>query len=473
MTMKFIKKYRTVLIIIGVAVSALIVISIVKSAGQPAGSSQFQTVAAQRGTLSATVGATGTVRANQSAILNWQSTGTVEDVCVKVGDLVTADQELASLTSTSLPQNVILARADLVAAQRNLDDTLRSETAKMQAQQVLVQAQKAVEDAQKKVYATKYPRASQALIDNTEARIKLAQRQLAKTSDAYRHAKRLPDSNPDKAEAEMNMTNAMIQLNQLKANLNYYTGKPDELDIAEANANLALAMSRLADAQRDFERLKNGPAADDIDAARARVEAAQATINMGIIIAPFAGTITQAGSKSGDLVAPGDTAFRLDDLSHLLVDVQVSEVDINNIKIGQSVKLTFDAILGKEYKGIVAEVGQAGNTVQGVVNFTATVELSDADTQVKPGMTAAVTILVKQLNDVLLVPNRAVRLLDGDRVVYILKNGIPQPVKIQLGASSDTDSEVIDGTLKVGDLIVLNPPTVFGPNGGGGAQGGG
>ena len=73
-------------------------------------------------------------------------------------------------------------------------------------------------------------------------------------------------------------------------------------------------------------------------------------------------------------------------------------------------------------------------------------------------MTAAVNIVVDQLQDVLLVPNRAVRVLEGKRVVYVLKDGSLQPVEITLGASSDTVSEVLEGELKEGDLIVLNPP---------------
>jgi HlyD family secretion protein len=89
------------------------------------------------------------------------------------------------------------------------------------------------------------------------------------------------------------------------------------------------------------------------------------------------------------------------------------------------------------------------------------VELTNPDEFVRPGMTAAVNILVREVKDVLLVPNRAVRVVDGQRVVYVLKNGLPEMVKIRLGATSDTFSEVINGDLKVGDLIVLNPPTTF------------
>jgi len=117
-----------------------------------------------------------------------------------------------------------------------------------------------------------------------------------------------------------------------------------------------------------------------------------------------------------------------------------------------------------------------GNVTQGAVNFTVTVEITVADEQVKPGMTAVVNIVVNALKDVLLVPNRAVRLVDGQRVVYVLRNGQPVEVKITLGASSDTVSEVVSGDLKEGDLIILNPSTtLISPGGGmgGGPFGGG
>ncbi len=77
----------------------------------------------------------------------------------------------------------------------------------------------------------------------------------------------------------------------------------------------------------------------------------------------------------------------------------------------------------------------------------------------KPGMTAGVNIVTTEIEDVLLVPNRAVRSQDGERVVYVVRNGTPTPVEVTLGASSDTQSQVLAGDLKEGDEIMLNPPT--------------
>jgi HlyD family secretion protein len=196
------------------------------------------------------------------------------------------------------------------------------------------------------------------------------------------------------------------------------------------------------------------------------VDSAQAIVNQAQLTAPFAGTVAETYSMSGDQVSPGTLGFRVDDVSRLLVDVQVTEVDINSIQVGQPVTVMFDAILGAEYNGKVVDVAQAGEIAGGSVSFTVTVELTDADAQVKPGMTAAVTVTVKELADVLLVQNRAVRLVEGQRVVYVLRNGIVEQIAITLGASSDSSSEVVAGDLKEGDLVILNPPANFMTSGG-------
>jgi HlyD family secretion protein len=220
------------------------------------------------------------------------------------------------------------------------------------------------------------------------------------------------------------------------------------------------------DAEREWERLKDGPDPEDIAVAKARIDAAQANLELASIQAPFEGVISAIEVKPGDQVSQGMLAFELVDLSRMLVDVEVSEVDINRVKIGQPAVLTFDAVLDREYIGEVVEIDLTGQVVQGVVNFFVTVEIRDPDESVKPGMTAAVNLIVDQLDDVLLVPNRAVRVVDGERVVYILENDQLQRIPIQLGVSSETFSEVLEGKLSPGQRVVLNPPAVFEAGGG-------
>jgi HlyD family secretion protein len=459
----FLKKFWIAIVVVIVAVAAFLVW---QNSRKAAGSSTFQTVAAAHGTLTASVGATGTVRAGQTANLAWQTTGRVETVKVAIGDAVKADDVLATLAQTSMSQNVILAEADLITAQKSLDDLMASTTSLAQAEQNLANAKQAVKDAQDKVDGITYDRASDNLIQQTQANIDLAKRDVSKAEDNYKLYRTKPDGDSNKAQALLTLTNARQRLTDLTNQYNWYTGKATSLDAEKYRANLAVAQSQLADAQREVDRLKNGPSADDIAAAKARVAAAQSTLNQSKIVAPFNGVITQAESVPGDMVSAGTVAFRVDDLSRLLVDLQISEVDINNVTVGQPVSVTFDAVQGKTYTGKVSRISQAGDSSGSGVNFTVTVELTETDELVKPGMTAAVTITVREISDALLVQNRAVRQVNGKRVVYVLKNNLPVAVEIRLGATSDSNSEVVGGDLKEGDLVILNPPSVNGPFGG-------
>jgi HlyD family secretion protein len=414
----FFRKRKKIIIPVVVILVIIALFLVFRPRGnEQAGRFQFTTI--ERGNLTATVGATGSVRARQTASVVWLSAGTVEDVNVKIGDEVKAGDVLASLSKTSLPQNIILAEAELVSAQQALDEVMNSDTARAQAWIALRKA----EDDFEKAYN-------------------------------YRDALNYPGRRTEVTLVRESTPFGIVEVP--KSRTYKVKGTPEE--IAKADADLALQEAQYEDAKRAYERLADGPNKDDLAAAQARVEAAQATLNMAHLAAPFAGTVTEAAPLPGDQVIAGMTAFRVDDLSSLLVDVELSEVDINTVTVEQPVTLSFDAILGAEYQGQVIKVSQAGTVVNGVVNFTVTVELTDADELVKPGMTAAVNIVVKEIKDAVLVPNRAVRLVDGDRVVFVTgEDGTPKKVEIRLGSSSDTMSVVTGGDLKEGDQVILNP----------------
>ncbi len=453
-------KHKTIAILVLLTVAIVVFIGIWRMNRAEEGLGAYQTAAIERGTLIASVGATGNVRANQTAILTWQTSGTVETVNVAVGDRVKGGDVLASLSPTSLTQNIILAQADLVTAERSLENLLASDTARAQAQLALVTAQQKYDSAKATLdgmLATNRGGTSDDIL-NAQAQLTIAQNNLKQAQAVYDMFKNRPDDDPQKAQAYTALYNARLAVERAQNSLNFFLLVPSGNDVDKARANLALAEAQLEDAQREWERLKNGPDPNDVLAAQARVDAARAAVRMAQLIAPFDGTVTVANPLPGDQISPTTIGFRVDDLSRLLVDVQVSEVNINSIAVGQPVTITFDAVLGQEYHGEVVQVAQAGTITQGVVNFTATVELTDADSQVKPGMTAAVTINVMQLDDVLLVPNRAVRLQEGQRYVFVIRNGQPEKVEITLGASSDFYSEVIAGDLEEGDTIILNPP---------------
>jgi HlyD family secretion protein len=466
------RKGRIWLSIALVLLVAVLVFVFLTIRARSSSASTYQTTTVERGNLNATIGATGNLRAAQTASINWQTSGMIAAVNASPGDLVEAGFVLASLSPTSLAQNVVLAQADLVTAQRNLDSVLQSSTQRAQAQLNLVNAQKSYNSANNTLtgmLATNHG-GSSADILYYQAQLTIAQSTYDSAKAMYDNVKDRADSDMLKAQAYTAFYNADQALRRAKANLNFFLLVPSGSDIDLARAKLALAQSQLDDAQREWTRLKDGPDPADVEAARARVDAAQATMNYARLAAPFAGTVTVVDAMAGDQVTAGSPGFRVDDLSRLLVDVQVSEVDINRVVVDQAVIVTFDAALGKEYHGKVVEVSRVGTSVQSVVNFNVTVELSDPDENVKPGMTASVTITVQSLENVLLVPNRAVHLENGQRLVYVLRNGVLIQVPVTLGASDDTMSELLTGDLSAGDVLVLNPPLDFRPGQDNGAR---
>lgn len=509
------KRFLTILIIILVVAGGLFLFGRYRAEQLRAATlANLQTEPAQLGNLTATVGATGVVRSNQSAILTWQTSGTVENVVVRAGDTVTADQPLAALKQTTLPQNVILAQADLVNAQKALDalynldlqqaqalnavedaeqalkDIQNTELQLALALQTIADAEKTLETANRNLRILQTP-ASQADIDAAKAQVVLAEQALDRARTQFEPWENKPEDNAVRAQLLANLSAKQAEYDAAVRKLNGFLGtysNPLDMAVAEANvataqaqllqaqqdyedlqngpseAQIALLEAQLADAQKTYEDIRNGPDPDDVAAAEARIAAIQATLDSAFITAPFDGVLSDVIVKPGDLVSPGSIAFQLNDLSHLLVDVEVSEVDINRIKAGQDAILTFDAILAKEYHGKVTDVALVGTTSAGVVSFKVTLELLDADENVRPGMTAGVNLVISELENVLLVPNRAVRVQNGNRVVYVTTTTSLTPVAVivELGASSESYSEVIGGELKEGDAIVLNPPTDFG-----------
>lgn len=513
-------------VLIVLAVLAVLIVVLPKVLPQPsaAGQGNYQTVAVEKGNLTSYIGATGTVRSNQSATVSWQTSGKVALINISKGQVMAANSVLAQLDQLSLSQNLILMQATLVNDQKALDDLLKSQTAAAQAQQAVENAQKALDD-----YSTNFPstqaqaqktladardalktaqdnraalnaiHGTQAQIDTAQANVLSVNKQVGDAQTAFDNVSGYDVSDLRRANALATLQNLKVQYTTALNNLAYLQGSPTADEIAQADAKLAQAeanltttqhnwdrvkdgsnptdkailAAQLADAQRAYDRVKDGPNPDDVFAAQARIAADQATLDQAKLKAPFAGTITVVNSQVGDIVSPGTSAFQLDDLSRLFVDVDVSEVDIAKVALGQDVSLTFDALQGKEFTGKVNDIALVGRVTSGTVNFTVTVEITNKTDEIKPGMTAAASIAVNQLQGVILVPNRAIRTINGARIIYILKNGAATQLEITLGASSNTQSEVTSGNMQIGDQVILNPPStgIFG-TGTGGNRGG-
>jgi HlyD family secretion protein len=174
-----------------------------------------QTVPYEKGNLTAIVGATGTVRALQTATLVWQTNGRIEAIDIKVDDKVTAGQKLASLAQSSLSPSIIGAEADLVTAQRNLDDLRNSNLAKAQAEQTLANAQKAYSDALgNRLFNNRNRATNQDLVDQARSAVVIAQDKVDKAQEYYNKFSETRDDDPQKAAALSALANARQNLDQ-------------------------------------------------------------------------------------------------------------------------------------------------------------------------------------------------------------------------------------------------------------------
>jgi HlyD family secretion protein len=437
--------------------------------------STYQTAVIARGTLTASIGATGTIEPRQQASVAFAITGRVGSVGVQLGDRVTKGQVLMALDPAYYPQQVLSAQIDLINAQKALDNLKTSQAALAQAELDLANAKKALDAAQ-----TDY---TTAVKNNSEGWVQTAQKLVDQTWADYQTYLHGNDGSL-KAIIELHRRyqawlNALRELEKAQhyrdLGIGATGGNKDTLMALEiAKGKLDLAQAQYDDALATYNRLKNGVPSQDLQAAQARVDAAQATLDQVTIKAPFSGTIMDVNVLPGDTVSPGTVALVIADISELHVDVPIAEVDYNRLATGQGVQLVLDAISDTTYHGTVTQIGLNASNAGGSVTYPARVVMSDADGKVLPGMTAAVSIEVSHLENVLMVPNRAVRALNGSLVVYILQNKVLKAVTVTLGASNDTMSEVLTGGLKEGDVVVLNPPTtLFGGSTGGGAGGGG
>jgi HlyD family secretion protein len=466
---------KTIYIVAGVvgvlAISAMLFLVFKPKSPATTLKNDTETTQIDSGTVSKIVGATGTVSSEQSAILVWKTSGIVSEMYFQVGDLVQAGDILAVLDPGSLSPVEILAKADLVVAEKALDNLLESHTQAARALQeveaaqevldearspdinqaaafqAIAEADKAVADAERKLKTLTSPVSQDALaqaqanlvllekkVNDNQAMIDRIQKKLDKRDDQYqpwesrrRYKQFMEGLEFQRIQLQIKYENAVQKYENLQLPPNPIDVALAKADLLEAQAqqyeaqkqwerikdgtspaDLALLEAQLADAQREWQRVQDGPTVEDISMAQARVTAAQATLDKARIVAPFDGSITEVISKPNDQVAPGTPAFRLDDLSSLWVDVGVSEIDINRVAVGQPVILSFDAILAKEYNGQVVEVAPVGSSNQGIVDFKVRVEINDADADVRPGMTAAVEIIVEGTDEeVFFTPNRS------------------------------------------------------------------
>jgi HlyD family secretion protein len=465
----FYNKNKRLVWIIAAALLILVIGLVIFIPKQDAATEDVQYVQVSRGSITESIGEVGYVEAQPSASINWSYGGIVGEHDLKVGDHIKKDDVLMELDFSSWPNESLQAQSDLLDAQLAYENMTSSDSDFQAALQ-------AVADAEYKVRTTKDMRdfwnfgsSSDERIDAIREKYLSAEWDVRVLEAEYETLRNtLEEDDPALIAAFEAFQAANLEGDSYLRALNQILGHSYDQVVATDFNDYDQAKAELLQVRAEYERLLDN--SQELAAAKANVQAIQNMINKAKIIAPFDGTITEISYQPGEFVETGSLAVQIDDLENLIVDVDVSEVDISKVEIGQSVAITFDALPYREYSGFVSTISSAGMDKNSIIKFRVTVNIEDADKSVKPGFTAVVSIITSQAEEALLVPNQALRNINGNYSVVVSgADGAPMPVRVEVGATSEAFTEIISGEITEGDQLIVMVNTNTSGFGGGGS----
>lgn len=210
-------------------------------------------------------------------------------------------------------------------------------------------------------------------------------------------------------------------------------------------------------------------ASESLRSAEISMQNLQDTMNNYTITAPISGTIIEKDAKVGDAVKTGDTLCIVYDLSYLEMSINVDELQISSISVGQKVQITADAVPDKTYVGTVTRVSMKGTANGGTTTYPVSIRIDDTD-GLRPGMNANAEIVVAEAKNALVVPNAAVvrgsyvlvtkdspSAANADTAMEAPEGFVYVPVKT--GVSDDDYTQIVSG-IQEGDTIGYDPSSV-------------
>ena len=210
-------------------------------------------------------------------------------------------------------------------------------------------------------------------------------------------------------------------------------------------------------------------ASESLRSAEISMQNLQDAMNNYTITAPISGTIIEKDAKVGDAVKAGDTLCIVYDLSYLEMGINVDELQISSITVGQKVQITADAVPDKTYVGTVTRVSMKGTSNSGTTTYPVTIRIDDTD-GLRPGMNANAEIVVAEAKNALVVPNAAVMrgsyvlvtkdspsAANADTTMEAPEGFVYVPVKT--GVSDDDYTQIVSG-IQEGDTIGYDPSSV-------------
>jgi HlyD family secretion protein len=471
--------------------------------GDDSGTPQYLTARVERGNLRNTVTATGALQAVTTVQVGSQASGTISALYADFNSVVKKGQVIAQLDPSTAKAQVDQANANLQQARASLAN----------AQAAVVNARAGVNDAQAKSLAARSTvQNNQAGVSGAEANVAVLKAQqddalsLLKQQESLLKAGVIAQRDYDIAmtaykTAEARYNQAVSQLNQAKLT----EQSASSAGIAQSQAGVEQSKAQVQQAQAQVQQ-----AAAQVQQAQAALNVAQVNLSHTTITSPIDGVVVSRDVNVGQTVAASLSAPTLftiaNDLTQMQVIANIDQADIGLVEQAKSVKFSVDAFPGKEYEGKIEQMRLNPQNVQNVVTYNVVIDVDNPEQKLKPGMTANLTITIDERNNVLKVPNSALRFTPQDtnrqqragggqgqwqgrrqqqqqggdnaaggnndqqnrfapasapvlpgqiRVVWVLgQDGKPDRRRITVGLSDGSATEVVDGDLKEGEMVI-------------------
>ena len=470
--------------------------------GDSSNTPQYMTARVERGNLRNTVTATGALQAVTTVQVGSQASGTISALYADFNSVVKKGQVVAQLDPSTAKAQVEQARANLEQARAGLAN----------ARAAVVNSRAGVSDAQaRKLAAKSTVQNNQAGVSAAEANVAVLKAQqddalsLLKQQESLLKAGVIAQRDYDVAQtayrtAEARYNQAVSQLNQAKLT----EQSASTAGIAQSQATVEQSQAQVQQSQAQVQQ-----AAAQVQQAQAALSLAEVNLSHTTITSPIDGIVVSRDVNVGQTVAASLSAPTLftiaNDLTQMQVIANIDQADIGLVEQAKSVKFSVDAFPGKDFEGKIEEMRLNPVNVQNVVTYNVVIDVANPEQTLKPGMTANLTITIDERNNVLKVPNAALRFTPQDanrqrtnagagqgqgqgqgrrrqqgdnasgdggqqnqfapasapvlpgqvRVVWVLgQDGTPQRRRITTGLSDGSATEVVDGDLKEGDMVI-------------------
>ncbi len=416
-------------IIIALAILSIGVVILYQVFGQRKAVQRYRTVRVERGEIRSVVTATGTLNPVITVLVGSQVTGRIKALYADFNSIVKEGQVIAQIDPSLFEAQVAQAKANVTHAQ--------------------------------------------ASVAIARANLKNARANLDKAEVAVADARRTLERNRELMEKRV-----IAQAT---------------LDASQANYDSAVAQREIARAQLESAYSQLASSEAQLEQARASLRLAETNLRYTTIRSPVNGIVISRNVDVGQTVAASlqaPTLFTIaKDLTQMQVNTNVSEADIGRIEVGQEATFTVDAYPDRSFYGKVSEIRNAPQTIQNVVTYDVIIQVDNRDLRLKPGMTANVSIQIEHRENILKVPNSALRFRpefakkeDSNRPEKIKKeasfqekvgrsskktqsgsarlwilgpDGKPKAIEIMIGVTDGTFSEIISGEIKEGMEVIV------------------